>query len=122
MEVGIAIGETHRFELREALLIYTENRNGAFITRHAVTAQEAGPPTLGPAQPLTMAFVESGPLHWRRGTGRGAGGECAGKDRPDAVLVDASQAAADVLQQRGREVPCLEWQGLPAAPAGVARE
>jgi Prokaryotic Ubiquitin len=22
----------------------------------------------------------------------------------------------------GREVPCLEWQGLPAAPAGVARE
>jgi hypothetical protein len=59
MEVGIAIGETHRFELREALLIYTENRNGAFITRHAVTAQEAGPPILGPAQPLTMAFVES---------------------------------------------------------------
>jgi PRTRC genetic system protein B len=59
MEVGIAIGETHRFELREALLIYTENRNSAFITRHAVTAQEAGPPTLGPAQPLTMAFVES---------------------------------------------------------------
>jgi hypothetical protein len=34
MEVGIAIGETHRFELREALLIYTESRNGAFITRH----------------------------------------------------------------------------------------
>jgi PRTRC genetic system protein B len=32
---------------------------GAFITRHGVTAQEAGPPTLGPAQPLTMAFVES---------------------------------------------------------------
>jgi PRTRC genetic system protein B len=52
-------GETHRFELREALLIYMENRNEAFITRHAVTQQEAGPPTLGPAQPLTMAFVES---------------------------------------------------------------
>jgi hypothetical protein len=59
MDVGIAIGETHRFELREALLIYTENHNSSFITRHAVSAQEAGPPTLGPAQPLTTAFVES---------------------------------------------------------------
>ncbi|MDX6458584.1 MAG: hypothetical protein QOE55_2281, partial [Acidobacteriaceae bacterium] len=27
MNVGIAIGENHRFELREALLVYAENRN-----------------------------------------------------------------------------------------------
>ena len=78
MEVGIAIGETHRFELREALLIYTENRNGAFITRHAVTPQEAGPPTLGPAQPLTIAFVES--------LVRSIGGEARAEVLPKNVL------------------------------------
>jgi PRTRC genetic system protein B len=59
MNVAIAIGENHRFELREALLVYTENRNATFITRHAVTLHHDAPPTLGPAQPLTVAFVES---------------------------------------------------------------
>src|ERR1700759_3395469 len=78
MEVGITIGEMHRFELLEALLIYTENRNGAFITRHAVTPQEAGPPTLGPAQPLTMAFVES--------LVRSIGGEARAEVLPENVL------------------------------------
>jgi hypothetical protein len=29
------------------------------LQRKTFTAQDAGPPTLGPAQPLTMAFVES---------------------------------------------------------------
>ena len=57
MKVEIAIGEMHRFELRDALLIYRENRR-SFITWHTVTAQPQGPPTLGPAQPLTTAFVE----------------------------------------------------------------
>jgi PRTRC genetic system protein B len=57
MKVEIAIGEMHRFELRDALLIYRENRR-SFITRHSVTAQKQGPPMLGPAQPLTAAFVE----------------------------------------------------------------
>jgi hypothetical protein len=57
MKVEIAIGEMHRFELREALLIYRETRR-SFITWHAVTAQKEGPPLLGPAQPLTTAFVE----------------------------------------------------------------
>ena len=79
MEVGIAIGETHRFELREALLIYAENRNGAFTTRHTVTPQEAGPPTLGPGQPLTMAFVES--------LVRSIGGEARAEVLPENVLV-----------------------------------
>ena len=57
MKVEIAIGEMHRFELRDALLIYRENRR-SFITWHTVTAQHQGPPLLGPAQPLTTAFVE----------------------------------------------------------------
>jgi PRTRC genetic system protein B len=59
MDVGIAIGENHRFELREALLIYCENRNAAFVTRHHVLkANKSGIPSLGPAQPLTVNFVE----------------------------------------------------------------
>jgi PRTRC genetic system protein B len=57
MKVEVSIGEMHRFELRDALLIYRENRR-SFITWHTVTAQKQGPPVLGPAQPLTTAFVE----------------------------------------------------------------
>jgi PRTRC genetic system protein B len=58
MQVHLSIGENHRFELREALLVYRDNRS-SFITRHDVTARNDAPPTLGPAQPLTVAFIES---------------------------------------------------------------
>jgi PRTRC genetic system protein B len=57
MQVHISIGENHRFELREALLIYGD-RQRSFATRHAVVHQQ-GPPTLEAAQPLTLAFLES---------------------------------------------------------------
>jgi len=57
MKVEIAIGEMHRFELRDALLIYRENRR-SFITWHTVTPQKQGPPMLGPAQPLATSFME----------------------------------------------------------------
>jgi len=58
MEIHLSIGQNHRFELHEALLVYRD-RQSSFITRHDVLAAESGPPTLGPAQPLTLAFVES---------------------------------------------------------------
>lgn len=58
MEVHISIGENHRFELREALLIYGD-RQRTFVTRHKVALCEGAPPTLEPAQPLTLGFVES---------------------------------------------------------------
>ena len=58
MQVHLSIGENHRFELHEALLIYRD-RQSSFITRHDVTARKDAPPTLGPAQPLTVAFIES---------------------------------------------------------------
>src|SRR5208337_1065904 len=44
--------------LREALLVYRD-RQSSFITRHDVTASKNAPPALGPAQPLTLAFIES---------------------------------------------------------------
>jgi PRTRC genetic system protein B len=58
MQVQIAIGENHRFELREALLVYYGNQT-TFITKHEVTTHQSAAPSLGPAQPLTMTFVES---------------------------------------------------------------
>jgi len=58
MEIHLSIGQNHRFELHEALLIYRD-RQSSFITRHDVQAKKSGPPTLGPAQPLTLAFIES---------------------------------------------------------------
>jgi hypothetical protein len=58
MEIHISIGENHRFELREALLVYGD-RQRSFVTRHHVTLHKEGPPTLEPAQPLTLGFVES---------------------------------------------------------------
>ena len=58
MQIHVSIGENHRFELREALLVYGD-RQKSFVTRHDVTLQKDAPPTLGPAQPLTVAFVES---------------------------------------------------------------
>lgn len=58
MQVHISIGENHRFELREALLVYGD-RQRSFVTRHAVTLHDGAPPTLEPAQPLTLGFVES---------------------------------------------------------------
>ena len=58
MKIHVSIGENHHFELREALLVYRD-RQSSFITRHDVTAGQDLPPTLGPAQPLTVAFIES---------------------------------------------------------------
>jgi PRTRC genetic system protein B len=58
MQIDVSIGENHRFELREALLVYRE-RQASFITKHDVVLGKNGPPTLGPAEPLTFQFVES---------------------------------------------------------------
>jgi PRTRC genetic system protein B len=58
MQVHLSIGENHRFELHEALLIYRD-RQSSFVTRHDVASHKDAPPTLGPAQPLTVAFIES---------------------------------------------------------------
>jgi PRTRC genetic system protein B len=58
MEIQISIGENQRFELREALLVYGD-RQRSFVTRHQIVLHKNAPPTLEPAQPLTIAFIES---------------------------------------------------------------
>jgi PRTRC genetic system protein B len=58
MQVNISIGENHRFELREALLVYGD-RQRSFVTRHQVRFEKDAPPALEPAQPLTVGFIEA---------------------------------------------------------------
>lgn len=58
MQVHVSIGENQHFELSQALLIY-KSQQQSFVTRHEVVLQKDAPPTLGPAQPLTLSFVES---------------------------------------------------------------
>lgn len=58
MQVHISIGENHYFELREALLVYGDKQR-SFVTRHQAMLHKDAPPTLAPAQPLTLGFVES---------------------------------------------------------------
>lgn len=58
MQIHVSIGENHRFELHDALLVYGD-RQRSFVTRHRVTLHKDAAPTLGPAQPLTMGFLGS---------------------------------------------------------------
>jgi PRTRC genetic system protein B len=58
MQIHVSIGENHRFELHDALLVYGD-RQRSFVTRHRVTLHKDAAPTLGPAQPLTIGFLES---------------------------------------------------------------
>jgi PRTRC genetic system protein B len=85
MKVEMAIGETHRFELREALLIYRENQR-SFITRHEVSAQKDGPPVLGPAQLLTTDFVET--------LAESLGGSAAAEVLPENILAKSDRMIA----------------------------
>jgi PRTRC genetic system protein B len=77
MKVQIAIGDNHRFALREALLVYHGDKT-TFVTKHEVNVQAKSAPTLGPAQPLTTAFVE-----WLV---RSLGGGVAAEVFPDNIL------------------------------------
>jgi hypothetical protein len=58
MQIHVSIGENHRFELHEALLVYGDRQRN-FVTRHQVTLHMNAPPTLEPAQPLSLGFLES---------------------------------------------------------------
>ncbi|HYK37796.1 PRTRC system protein B [Alloacidobacterium sp.] len=85
MQVQIAIGENHRFELREALLVYHGNQT-TFITKHEVITQQNTAPALGPAQPLTLAFVES--------LVRSLGGGAAAEVFPENILARSDRMIA----------------------------
>ena len=85
MKVEVAIGEVHRFELAEALLIYRENQR-SFITLHSVEARRQGPPVLGPAQPLTTGFLEN--------LAESLGGSAAAEVLPENILAKSDRMIA----------------------------
>ena len=95
MQVHVSIGENHRFELHEALLVYRD-RQGSFITCHDVTTRKDAPPTLGPAQPLTVAFIES--------LVRSLGGAVQAEVLPENILAKADRMVVWWTPARRRQM------------------
>ena len=103
MQTHLSIGENHRFELHEALLIYRD-RQSSFITRHDVTVRKDAPPTLGPAQPLTVAFIES--------LTRSLSGSVQAEVLPANILLDVPYEGL-VADQESWSRRMIEFIGLP---------
>ncbi|MFC5862074.1 PRTRC system protein B [Acidicapsa dinghuensis] len=65
MHVSLEIGQNRHFELREALLIYHSTdrhyweMGNTFVTHHPVATKGTKKPELGPANPLTVDFLQS---------------------------------------------------------------
>ena len=63
MTADVSIGQNLRYELKDALLVYrcgggySSSNRGDYITLHEVITGP-GAPTLGPAKPLTTAFID----------------------------------------------------------------
>lgn len=56
MDTHVEIGEADTLELRHALLVYGGSHR-AFASLHDVTRPKEGAPWLGPARPLSLAFL-----------------------------------------------------------------
>ena len=109
MQVSVTIGENHRFELREALLIYRDQQR-SFVTRHEVSLAEQAPPTLGPAQPLTRSFLES--------LSRSLNGSSKPELLPTNVLAKGDRMIAWWTPPQRRQMFFQEAQGRLAALDG----
>ena len=95
MQIQVAIGENHRFALREALLVYGDHQK-SFVTRHAVALSKDAAPTLGPAQPLTFGFLES--------LQRSLHGSCAAEVLPEIILAKSDRMIAWWTPARRRQM------------------
>jgi PRTRC genetic system protein B len=109
MQVHLSIGENHRFELREALLVYKGNQS-SFITHHEVNLHEQAPPTLGPAQPLTLSFVES--------LVRSMGGNSDAEVLPENVLAKGDRTLVWWSQARYEQMFYTNAEGKASALNG----
>ena len=77
MDAHVEIGQSYNFELRHAVLVYGDQHH-AFATLHEVAKQEEGAPMLGPALPLSLAFL--------RELAQGLGSQVAPEVLPTNVL------------------------------------
>ncbi len=109
MRIQVAIGENHRFELREALLVYGDHQK-SFVTRHEVAQNKHAPPSLGPAQPLTFGFLDS--------LLRSLHGSCTAEVLPENVLAKSDRMIAWWTPQRRRQMFYENAEGKAAALNG----
>ena len=56
VDAHVEIGQSYNLELRHAVLVYGDQHQ-AFATLHEIAKQPEGPPLLGAAQPLSLAFL-----------------------------------------------------------------
>lgn len=81
MDCSVYLGGPSQFELRGAILVYFggQTTSGAFASWHDAVVDGVGTPSLGPAVPLTTAFL--------RELSRGLGAMTRPEILPDNVLV-----------------------------------
>ena len=117
MEAHIEVGESCRLELRHAVLVYG-SAHRAFASLHDITVQKEGAPTLGPARPLSLAFL--------RKIAEGLGSQVAAEILPvdvlgthpgNACVVEPRFAANHVLWRSRRRGEKAERKALSASPA-----
>ena len=97
MQVQIAIGENHRFELREALLVYYGNQT-TFITKHEVLkpAEDSTCSRTGATAHRGICRVARS-VAWGWSCSRGIPREHPRQERSHDCLVDTGTAPSDVL-------------------------
>ena len=86
MQPGIEIGQNVQFKLYKALLVYTSGQK-CFVTQHDIRSVRKGSaPVLGPAQMLTIDFVNS--------MVRSLGGNAEAELLPENILAKGSHSIA----------------------------
>jgi PRTRC genetic system protein B len=117
MQASIRIGQNCHYQLSEALLLYRakqepySHQEDCFITHHAVAAGTGdGIPTLGPARPLTLDFVQS--------LVSSLGGHVAIEVLPDNVVARTDQLIAWWTPSQKRRMFFGDTQGEMRAISG----
>jgi hypothetical protein len=86
MQPGIEIGQNVQFKLYKALLVYTSGQK-CFVTQHDIrSVRKESAPVLGPAQMLTIDFVNS--------MVRSLDGNADAELMPENILAKGSQSIA----------------------------
>jgi hypothetical protein len=121
VEIETAIGENYHFALHDALLVYRGRSNTSFVTRHEIMEQNGASPILGPAQPLTLSFIDS--------LVRSVRGNTKAEILPDNILAKTDRMIAWWTPRRHRvmfyknsegKAQSLNGKRLLAAAAGLA--
>lgn len=118
MDVGISIGQSHHYQLSDALLLYksqqTYNSRGpsTYVTHHPVLLdKEDRLPKLGPAKPVTLDFIES--------LVQSLGGYLDVELLPENVLARSQRTLAWWTPRQTRRMYFVDKEGLKAISGSV---